>query len=58
MKQCFSHRSPSHVTLLCDPWPEDFSETRAKVERLMKTGELPLPSKNNRRKTNRGPASS
>jgi hypothetical protein len=42
MKQCFTHRLPSHQTLLSDPWPEDFSETRDKVERLMKTGMLAL----------------
>lgn len=51
MKQCFTHRSPSRMTLLNDPWPEDFSETRAKVERLLKTGALQVKLKNIRRKT-------
>jgi hypothetical protein len=58
MKQCFTHRLPSHVTLLRDPWPEDFSDVRAKVERLVKTAELPLALKGTRRKGNSGPASS
>jgi hypothetical protein len=46
MKQCFTHRLPTPLTLLSDPWPEDFSETRDKVERLIKTGALPAMLKN------------
>jgi hypothetical protein len=58
MKQCFTHRLPSPVTLLSDPWPEDFSHARAKVEQLVKTGALPLTLKSTPRKTHSGPASS
>jgi hypothetical protein len=58
MKQCFTHRLPSPVTLLNDPWPEDFSYARAKVEHLVKTGALPLALKSTRRKGASGPASS
>ena len=54
MKQCFTHRSPSPVTLLSDPWPEDFSRARGKVEQLMKTGVIPLALKSNRRKSKSG----
>jgi hypothetical protein len=57
MKQCFTHRLPSPVTLLSDPWPEDFSQARDKVERLMKTGVLPLALKSDRRKPKSGPPS-
>jgi len=51
MKQCFTHRLPSHVTLLNDPPPEDSSETREKVNLLMKTAALSLAMKSARRKT-------
>jgi hypothetical protein len=58
MKQCFTHRLPSHVTLLSDPWPEDFSDVRAKVEHLVKTAALPLALKSARRKVPSGTVSS
>ena len=58
MKQCFTHRLPSRTTLLADPWPDDFSEARAKVEHLVKTGELPLALKSARRTTPPGRPSS
>jgi hypothetical protein len=46
MKQCFTHRLPSPLTLLSDPWPpEDFAEVRAKVEARIKTAALPSVSK-------------
>jgi hypothetical protein len=41
MKQCFTHRLPSHLTLLSDPWPDDFAELRIKIESKM-TAALPL----------------
>jgi hypothetical protein len=50
LKPCFTHREPSHVTLLNDPWPEDFSATRDRVARLMKAPELPPAAKRTRRK--------
>jgi hypothetical protein len=57
MKQCFSHRQPSSVTLLSDPWPEDPSEIREKVELVRKTLTLPniakLAGKSARKSTNR-----
>jgi hypothetical protein len=46
MKQCFTHRLPSHVTLLSDPWPEDFSGMRDKIEQLAKTSMLVAAVKN------------
>jgi hypothetical protein len=45
MKQCFSHRQPSSVTLLSDPWPEDPIEIREKVEMVRKTLSLPRIAK-------------
>jgi hypothetical protein len=58
MKQCFTHRLPSGVTLLNDPRPEDSSEAREKVNLLMKTAALSLAMKSSRRKTPSGPVSS
>jgi hypothetical protein len=57
MNQCFTHRSPSHLKLLSDPWPEDFSEARAKIERQKEAATLPA-LKNSRRKTRVTPSSS
>jgi hypothetical protein len=48
MKQCFTHRLPSSVTLLSDPWPEDPSEIREKVEKVRKTLQFPVVSKADR----------
>jgi hypothetical protein len=58
MKQCFTHRMPSHVTLLNDPPLEDSSETREKVNLLMKTAALSLAMKSPRRKPRLGPQAS
>jgi hypothetical protein len=58
MKQYFTHRLPSHVTLLNDPRPEESSEAREKVNLLMKTAALSLALKSSRRKSPSGPVSS
>ena len=58
MKQCFTHREPSHVTLLNDPPLEESSEAREKVNLLMKTAALSLAMKSTRRKTPSDPVSS
>ena len=50
MKQTFTHRLPSPVTLLSDPWPENLIEVRSRIANLRKavaqsitekTGRLP-----------------